>query len=86
MLAHPKGGNKYRQEYALGVAEDWAQVKALNAAVSVPHGVFTQCLKTRDWSALTHGSFEFKYYKPGVGLVLEVSKDGDRNELIGIGP
>jgi hypothetical protein len=86
MLAEPKVGKRYRQEYAVGVAEDWAQVKGLNAAVTVPYGVFTQCLRTKDWSALEHGNFEFKYYKAGVGLVLEVDKEGGRNELISIGP
>ena len=86
MKAHPKVGDKYRQELAPGVAEDMASVLSLDNAVSVPHGRFEQCLKTMEFSPLAPGARALKYYAPGVGLVLELTPRGGRNrvELIGV--
>ena len=42
-------------------------------------------LETRDWTPIEPDVLEFKYYAPGVGLVLEVDPDsGERVELINI--
>src|SRR5215471_13862109 len=40
MLANPKVGMKYAQEFAPNVAEDMAQVKSLSESVQVPYGSF----------------------------------------------
>ena len=69
MLADPQPGDSYRQEYYEGEAEDMGKVLKLNASVSVPHGDFDDCLKTKEWTALEPGTIEHKYYAPGVGLV-----------------
>jgi len=88
MLAQPKPGMTYRQEFAEGVAEDMAQVKSLKAEVEVTYGDFADCLETKEWSPLTPGGSERKVYAPGVGLVLELSKNGvgnqRRTELVAI--
>ncbi len=40
-------------------------------------------LKTRDWTPIEPDVLEYKYYAPGVGMVLEVDPDsGERVELI----
>jgi len=37
---------------------------------------------TRNFTALSPGSDEIKYYAPGVGLILEVGGRGNRTELV----
>ncbi len=63
-------GLSYRQEYYEGVAEDMGKVERLNAKVSVAHGDFEDCLKTKEWSPLEPGGTEHKYYARDIGLVL----------------
>ena len=76
-------GEEYRQEFFEGEAEDWAKVIGVDATVHVPAGHFTGCLETEDWNALEGGGRERKFYSSDVGgVVLEVSPDGDRVELV----
>jgi len=86
MLAHPRIGDTYQQENSPGVVADRARVLSLGETVSVPFGSFDECLKTLDWTPLEPGVREFKFYAPGVGLVLEVSPRGGRErvELTGL--
>ena len=86
MLAQPKVGMQYQQEFSAGVAEDMAKVSNLSAAVAVPYASCTDCLKTDEWTALEPGVHEAKYYKPGVGLLLEVQPKGGgvKSELTAI--
>ena len=80
-------GEEYRQEFFEGEAEDWGKVVALGQSVEVPHGSFTGCIKTEDWSGLEPGSLENKYYCPGIGVTLEVKVGGgERVELIDVNP
>ena len=84
MLADPQEGDFYRQEFALGDAEDMGKVENRGEeSVSVPFGTYTvDVLKTRDFNPIEFDVFEFKYYAPGVGTVLEVNpEDGERVEL-----
>jgi hypothetical protein len=86
MLAEPVVGVKYQQEFADDVAEDMAKVLSLKKTIEVPYGSFDGCLMTAEWSHLEPGAREFKYYAPGVGLVLELSPAGGRgrSELVSI--
>ncbi len=86
MLADPKPGVCYQQEYYEGEAEDMAEVLSLGESVTVPYGSFKNCLKTKEWTPLEPDVEENKYYAPGVGLVLEVAVKGGsgRVELISI--
>ena len=88
MQAHPVVGEEYRQEYDAGNAEDMAEVVSLGEAVSVPTGSYTACLKTREWTPLEPGVTEFKYYAPGIGLILETAgaSESQRLELVEIEP
>ncbi len=82
MLAEPREGDVYRQEYFEAEAQDFAEVVSTDEAVTVPAGSFEGCIKTRDRSVLDPELDEFKYYCAGVGNVL-VEEGGDvRVELI----
>ena len=86
MLAEPRVGDNYWQEYAAGTAEDRAEVVALAQSVTVPHGTLTGCLKTRDYTPLDLGADEHKYFCPSAGFVaLEIGlEDGERIELVSV--
>jgi hypothetical protein len=82
MPARPRPGLRYRQEYYKGHAEDRAEIASLHGRAKVPFGRFNDVLVTRDTNALKPGSFEHKYYAPGIGPVLGVSRSGSREELV----
>lgn len=85
MFAKPKVGKTYRQELFLDEAEDAAKILALDERVTVPAGTYSNCLKTKDFTPIDPGNFEYKYYAPGVGAVLEVNpRTGKRTELISV--
>jgi Ca2+-binding RTX toxin-like protein len=83
MLADPQVGDRYAQEHAPGVAEDYAVVRSLDANINVPYGSSGDGLKTRDVNPLDP-SVEFKFYIAGVGNVLTTDADGRRDELVKI--
>jgi hypothetical protein len=84
MLADPKKGDKYQQEFAEGVAEDMAQVIGFEDNVCVQYGCFDNVLVTKEWTPLERGVVENKYYAPDVGFILGVMvKGGDeQTELV----
>ncbi len=85
MKASPQVNTMYRQEFALGVAEDMGEVLSLNGSATVTYGSFDNCLVTKDFSPLEPDVVENKYYAPNVGLVLTVDLEtGDREELVDI--
>jgi hypothetical protein len=84
MLAEPMVGAKYQQEYFPGVAEDQASVISLDASVEVRYGTYTGALDIEEWTPLEPSSREHKFYASDVGLLLEVSSDGERLELVSI--
>jgi len=82
MLADPLSGVTYRQEYKAGEAEDMGTMMTSGESVTVPAGNYSGCIKTKDWSPLEPNDVSYKYYAPGIGLVLEVYLDGsERDEL-----
>lgn len=71
MLAEPSPGDFYQQEFREGIAEDAAKVIGVDRQVSTGLGTFDGCLITKEWSPLSLGSIEHKYYCPdAAGLVL----------------
>jgi hypothetical protein len=72
MKAHPHVGDSYRQEFALGVAEDIAGVLSLNESITVHSVTYKQCLKTKEFSPLEPDVLENKFYAPGVGNIQTV--------------
>ncbi|MBA3946543.1 MAG: hypothetical protein H0X37_18510 [Herpetosiphonaceae bacterium] len=80
-------GDAYRQEYFKGVAQDTAAVLSLNAYVCAPYNCyFNEALETAEWSPLTPGFVEQKWYAPGVGFVKSIAVKGgpEAFELVGI--
>ncbi|QSX79562.1 hypothetical protein [Agrilutibacter solisilvae] len=69
MLANPGPGQKYRQEYYAGVAEDMGKVKGIDVPTSIAIGDFDGCVVIKEWSKLSPGAIEHKTYCPLVGLV-----------------
>jgi hypothetical protein len=89
MLAHPTPGNQYRQEFYRGHAEDQAIVTNVHVTVqltfpnALPPRIFTDCIKTKEFTALEPDTAGFKYYAPKVGLVLETEQPGNlRSERV----
>ncbi len=86
MKANPQINDTYKQEYYKGVAEDMAEVLSLKETITVPFGIFNNCLQTKDWNSLELKSEEYKYYCPEIGnVVLEVSlEDNEQIKLMSI--
>ena len=82
MPADPKVGTKFQGENVPGITTEENEVVSVSETVTVPAGTFTNCLKIR--GILSDGTMEFKYYAPDVGVVKEVTPDGEIN-LISFG-
>ena len=76
MEADPQVGDRYRQEYYEGEAEDEGKVLSLDATVTVPFGDFDGVLQTKDFTRLERGVVENKFYAEGVGVVQEQKVKG----------
>lgn len=89
-------GETYRQEFALGEAEDNAKVIELVqfSALKQKYPILgmlpnnlgiigsTKILHTQDFTALEPGNIEDKYYAPGVGVILVAAPDGAKEVLV----
>ncbi|MGH6816741.1 MAG: hypothetical protein ACREC6_13670 [Hyphomicrobiaceae bacterium] len=85
--ANPRVGDKYRQEYYRGKAEDMAEVVAVGETVTIKRGTYKNCVKTYDWTPLEPNAKEHKYYCPEVGglaLIVDL-QSGARTELVEVG-
>jgi hypothetical protein len=71
MPAHPRVGERHRQEFLRGHAEDHFQVVSLDAHVVAPFGTFEHALRTREWTPLEPGVIDAKFYVRGIGEVVE---------------
>ncbi len=81
MLADPKVGHTYEQEFAKGEAEDKGSVLSLNENVSVPYGSFSNVVKTKDFSTLEPDIVENKYYAQNIGEIKELIVKGGSEEM-----
>ena len=84
MLARPRVGRRYRQEFYKGHAEDRARIMSRRERAEVPFGFFRRTLMIREENPLEPRVLEYKFYARGVGPVLAVSVSGgsDREELV----
>ena len=73
MSGTPEIGMKYYQEIAPGVAEDRAEIVALDKTLDTPVGKFEKVLETEETNALKPDEKESKFYAPGIGLIQEES-------------
>lgn len=69
MMAHPKRGIAYRQEYYRGHSEDQAKVLGKTGTVTVPAGTYRHTIGTKERSRLEPGVAERKWYAPGLGEI-----------------
>jgi hypothetical protein len=81
MLAEPKVGITYDQEFAKDVAEDKATVLSFNNNVTVPYGSFSNVLKTKEFSALEPDVVEEKFYAANVGDIKEQTLKGSKEGI-----
>ena len=83
MKADPQVGDVYRQEFALGNAEDMGRVTDVNGDESSPAASCDgECLVIDDFTPIEPDALENKYYAPGIGFILEVKPEtGERVEL-----
>ena len=88
MSAAPRLGDVFRREFALGDAEDAAEVLSITGSAKVPGASCAgDCLVTRDFTPLDPGMAVHRYFAPGIGLILEVDPDtGQRRELVSVRP
>ncbi|MCZ6643096.1 MAG: hypothetical protein O7F71_16080 [Gammaproteobacteria bacterium] len=86
--ADPEVGDVIRNEVLYGEAEDVIEVLNLAAGESVPAADCDgMCLVLAETTPLEPDANESTYYKPGVGVILEVDEEtGDRAELISFSP
>jgi hypothetical protein len=86
MPATPRVGDGYAQEHREGVAEDRAEILAVDERRVVPFGRYDDVVQTEDTTPLEPGLVEHKYYARGVGVVLEedVSGGSEVVELVGL--
>jgi hypothetical protein len=69
MPGQPYVGQKHYQEIAPGAAMDRAEIVSLEETLETPAGVFDQCLKVHETTALNPLESEFKTYAPSIGLI-----------------
>jgi hypothetical protein len=78
---HPKVGQKARQEYYKGHAEDHFKVLDVNAHVSTPYVSSNHAVRTREWTPLEPKVLDNKWYVHGVGDVKEKTVKGPKEKL-----
>lgn len=84
MPAHPRVGDKYRQEYKQGVAEDTGEVLSTTGTATVAAGSYPDVVTTKDVNPLeSAAAVEHKSYARDVGFILvqHVTGPAERAEL-----
>ena len=84
MPARPRVGQRFRQEYLKGHAEDHFEVLSLRAQARVPAVSSHRALLTKEWTPLEPDVVDHKLYVRGIGLVDERTIRGgdERNALV----
>ncbi|MHC4954358.1 MAG: hypothetical protein ACYTGZ_10745 [Planctomycetota bacterium] len=78
MWAAPIIGQSYRQEFYEEEAEDMAVIVALDVTVELEDGSeFEGCYQILEWTPLEPDALEYKYFAPGVGVIVEETAAGD---------
>jgi hypothetical protein len=88
IFADPRVGTTHRTEFLLGEAEDVSEIISRTASETTPAAACAgDCMIVRDTTPLELGNRSLKYYKPGVGQILQVKPDGSgREELVAFTP
>jgi hypothetical protein len=85
MLAHPRRGDAYRQEYSPGHAVDQAQVLGPGGSVKVGFRSFRRTLLTLEYSSIDK-QYELKWHARGVGVIKEqaVTMSKELSQLVAV--
>ena len=87
MWASPAPGASYYQEFYEDEAEDMAIVIATGVTVELEDGTeFENCVQILEWSPLEPDTLEYKYFAPGIGVVVEEKTDGEERVEIVLNP
>jgi hypothetical protein len=78
MLAHPRVGKTYRQEFYKGQAEDFARVVGVFRSLV---GGGPQAVLTAEWTPLEPGNLDHKLYGRGIGTLVERAVKGPDEHL-----
>ena len=82
MPAHPRVGQRFKQEDYPGHAEDQFAVLSRHATIRVPYATYRRhALKTREWTTLEPGVSDRKWYARGVGQIAEATVRGGDDRL-----
>jgi hypothetical protein len=81
MPAHPEVTDSFRQEFLRGQAEDMFWIVSLTERAAVPYGSFGNAMLAFEWTPLEPNVIDRKYYVPGIGVVLEASAAGPREQI-----
>ena len=91
MLAQPRSGDSYKQEYLPGVAQDEALITSVGVTAQMTRddayqASYSNCIVTKEWTVLERGAIEFKTYCPNLGVVQTVEHHGKvvRSELTSV--
>jgi hypothetical protein len=84
MPGHPRPGQRYRQEFRKGEAEDQGAVLSTDELVEASIGRYQHAVLTRDTNPLEPHVSEYKLFAEDVGLVLtlDVSGGSGREDLL----
>jgi hypothetical protein len=78
MPAQPEIGQRFRQEYLEGHAEDHFEVLSLSASVHTPAASSNEALLTKEWTPLEPDVIDHKLYVKGYGTVKEQTVKGGK--------
>ena len=71
MSGNATSGEAYYQRFDIGEVESQAEVVETGITLNVDDDSFTDVIKVKEFSALEPNEFDFIYYAPGVGQILE---------------
>jgi hypothetical protein len=81
MLADPRPGDRYQQEYYEGEAEDHGEVLAVDARYGPVPAEYGDLIVTADTTPLEPKLLERKYYARGIGVAHEETVEGGREQV-----
>ena len=82
MLAEPRVGDGYQQEFLEGVAEDQAEVLEVEGTVDLELESYDRVVVTADTTPLEPELEEHKFYAPDIGLVAEETVRGGDERVV----
>jgi hypothetical protein len=71
MPANPQLGDVFNNEFAVGVAEDQAEVIDLGDQIDIPAGIFNDTLTSEECNPLADAEKDIKVYVRGIGIAID---------------